>query len=178
MRSKYKFTDKDGVYFITATVIEWLPVFTNEAYCQILTDSLKFCQQKKQLRIYAYVILENHIHLVCEAPRLSQTISDFKKFTARKVIDTLKKDQKDWLLNQLAYYKKRHKVHSTYQFWQEGVHPQLIVSDQMLNQKIAYIHNNPVKRGLIEKAEHWRFSSARNYLLDDHSIIKINNLRF
>ena len=67
------------------------------------------------------------------------------------------------ILDQLAFYKKAHKRDSDYQFWQEGVHPESIQDDEMMRQKIAHIHNNPVSRGYVDEPEHWRYSSARNY---------------
>jgi hypothetical protein len=79
-------------------------------------------------------------------------------------------------LNQLAYYKKRHKTKSDYQVWQEGYHPELITSEPMLKQKMDYIHHNPVKRGLVAAPEHWLYSSARNYLLGDSAIIRLDPL--
>ncbi len=130
MRSRYKITDKNGIYFITSTIVQWIPVFTTKAYFDILIQSLRFSQQRKRLQLFGYVILDNHFHLIVGGPNLSRSITDIKKFTARQIIDQLKQDQKAWLLNQLAYYKKRHKVDSHYQVWQEGFHPQLIVSDE------------------------------------------------
>jgi REP element-mobilizing transposase RayT len=161
---------------VTSTIVEWLPVFTNKPYFDIMIQSLIFCRKHKGLQLFSYVILDNHFHLVVCGPNLSRTITDFKKFTARSIIDRLKQDQKAWLLNQLAYFKKRHKTQSNYQVWQEGYHPELIMSDDMFRQKVEYIHNNPVKRGLVALPEHWLYSSARNYLLKDSSVIQLDPL--
>ena len=68
------------------------------------------------------------------------------------------------MLDQLKFYKKHHKSDRELQFWQEGMHPELIQSDKMLKQKIDYIHQNPVKRGYVDEAQHWCYSSARDYL--------------
>ena len=99
----------------------------------------------------------------------------------QKILDEIgqintKMDKKEWLLNQLAFYKKKHKTASTFQVWQEGFHPQLLFDDEVLAQKVDYIHFNPVKRGFVESPEYWRYSSARNYLKEDHSIIEIDSL--
>ena len=67
------------------------------------------------------------------------------------------------ILEQLAFYKKAHKTDRAYQFWQEDVHPQFIQNEEMMRQKIEYIHRNPVERGYVDNPEHWRYSSARNY---------------
>ncbi len=168
--------DADGICFVTSTVIEWLPVFTTLKYCDIIIDWLKFCQQNRGLKLFAFFILDNHIHLVATAEEFSKVNTSLKKYTARQIIDELKKDNKDWLLTELSFYKKKYKTKSDYQVWQEGSHPQLISSDRMLIQKIEYIHNNPVKRGLVDKPGHWRYSSARNYFLGDHSLIQIEKL--
>ena len=176
MRSRYKITDENGLYFITSTTVEWIPVFTSRAYFEIMIQSFSYCQEHKGLQLFGYVVLDNHFHLVVAGPDLGKTITDLKKFTARKTIDRLKQDRKEWLLNQLAYFKKRYKTKSDFQLWQEGYHPQLISSEQMLAQKLTYIHNNPVKRGLVAAPEHWLFSSARNYVLGDSSLIRLDPL--
>lgn len=176
MRSRYKITDQNGIYFITSTIVEWIPVFTTKLYFDILIQSLRFSRQHKNLQLFGYVILDNHFHLIAGGPNLSRNITDIKRFTARQIIDRLELDQKEWLLNQLAYYKKRHKTNSDYQVWQEGFHPQLIVSEEMLRQKLDYIHHNPVKRGLVSLPEHWLYSSARNYVLGDAALIELDPL--
>jgi hypothetical protein len=67
-------------------------------------------------------------------------------------------------------------MQSKNQLWQEGFHPELIFNDRMLIQKIEYIHYNPVKRGVVDRPEYWKYSSARNFILDDHSVITLNML--
>ncbi|MDR4504414.1 MAG: transposase [Candidatus Scalindua sp.] len=176
MRSRYRITEKEGIYFVTSTIVEWIPVFTTQKYCDIVIDSLRFCKDHKGLRLYAFVILENHFHLVVSAPELSDALASLKKFTAKEIINALKQDNNRWLLNQLAFFKKRNKMASDFQVWQEGFHPQLILNDKMLIQKVEYIHQNPVRYGLVDEPEHWRYSSARNYRTDDHSIIKTDEL--
>jgi REP element-mobilizing transposase RayT len=176
MRSRYKITDKDGFYFITSTIVEWIPVFTNKPYFDLMIESFSYCRQHKGLQLFGYVIVDNHFHAVVGGSNLSRTIADLKKFTAKTILAQLQQDNKAWLLNQLAYYKKRHKVHSDHQVWQEGYHPELIISAEMLTQKLDYIHYNPVKRGYVALPEHWLYSSARNYLLGDHSVIELDPL--
>jgi REP element-mobilizing transposase RayT len=176
MRSRYKVTENNGIYFVTSTVVEWIPVFTSKIYFEIIIDSLKFCRTNKGLKLYAFVIVDNHFHLIVSGERLAEIMRSLKGFTSRQIIEQLKRDNKKWLLNQLAYYKKRHKTESTFQVWQEGFHPELILSEEMLVQKIEYIHFNPVKRGYVNLPEQWRYSSARNFILEDQSIIEIDLL--
>ena len=176
MRDRYKITAKDGIYFLTSTIVEWIPVFTTQVYFDILLESLRFCKTNKGLKLFAYVILENHFHLIAAANKLSDIMRSFKGYTSRQIIDQLRKDKREWLLNQLAYFEKKYKNESTFQLWQEGFHPELILNENMLLQKIEYMHYNPVKRGYVDLPEHWRYSSARNFILGDHSIIEIDPL--
>jgi len=160
MRSRYKVTQKNGIYFITSTIIEWLPIFTTAEYFDILIDSFKFCHTTKSLKIYAYTILDNHFHALCSAPELSKTIQSLKSFTGKQIVNQLQQDNKNWVLRIFKYQKKYNKTDSKHQIWQEGFHPELIQNEKMLVQKINYIHQNIIKRGVVTEAEHWRYSSA------------------
>ena len=164
MRSRYRINAENAAHFITSTVVEWLPVFTTSACCDILVRSFDYCRQHKGLRIYAWVILDNHFHAIVSGPNLAETLRDLMKFTARQILDQLKLEGRQWLLNQLAYFCAAHKRESVHQVWQEGVHPQSIASDEMMLQKLEYLHNNPVKRGLVASPEHWVYSSAHEWL--------------
>jgi hypothetical protein len=79
-------------------------------------------------------------------------------------------EKREWLLNQLEFYRAAHKTQSQHQVWQEGVHPQEIDTEEMANQKLDYIHNNPVLRGLVVAPEHWRYSSAHEWLPGGHPL--------
>jgi len=142
MRSRYKITKEDCIYFITSSIVWFIPVFTSQKYFDILIESFKFCQSEKGLKIYAFTILDNHFHAIVSALQLSTIIQSFKSYTAKQIIEQLKKDDKRWLLNIFAWLKKQHKDKSEHQVWQEGFHPQLIISEEMLIQKIEYIHYN------------------------------------
>ncbi|HFE38474.1 MAG TPA: transposase [Gammaproteobacteria bacterium] len=161
-RSRYTITQPESPHFITLTVLHWIPVFTRPETVSILLESLEFLS-KEGLRVYAYVVLENHCHFVVQSNTLDRDIARYKSYTAKKIIQYLAENNVKQMLEQLAFYKKAHKNDRAYQFWQEGVHPELIQGDEMMKQKVDYIHHNPVKRGYVDKAEHWRYSSARDY---------------
>ena len=161
--SRYCVTEPGRPHFLTCTVVGWLPVFTRPDAVGIVLDSWRFLQTQGRLTLYGYVVLENHLHWVASAPDLSKEIKAFKSFTARRIIDLLESRRVQVFLDQLAYHKARHKVESSYQLWQEGSHPQLIQGEEMLRQKLEYIHNNPVNRGYVDEPAHWRYSSARDY---------------
>ena len=162
-RSRYKFVEVDKPHLMTCTVLHWISVFTRPETVCILLDSLSFLINQG-LKVYGYVILENHIHIIAQSHQMDKDIARFKSFTAKQLISYLSEKNVKKILDQLAFYKKAHKTDRTYQFWQEGVHPELIQNQAMMKQKVEYIHHNPVKRGYVDKAEHWRYSSARNYL--------------
>jgi len=161
-RSRYKITQADTAHFVTLTVLHWIPVFTRPQTVDILFESLRFLM-KEGLKVHAYVILENHLHLIVQSPQLDKDMARFKSFTAKKLLAYLEQHNVKTILEQLAFYKKAHKTDRQHQFWQEGIHPELIQNEAMMLQKIEYVHHNPVKRGYVDQAVHWRYSSARNY---------------
>jgi len=163
-RSRYKVTQNNSPYFITCSIVNWLPLFANPTIANIIFHSLRFLQNEKRLSIHAYVLMENHLHLIASSASLEDEMRNFKSFTAKKCIDYYQKKEKSWVLKQLSFNKQPHKVKQQFQFWQEGYHPKLIEHDQVLTQKLDYIHNNPVERGYIDDPVHWRYSSWRNFM--------------
>ena len=138
MRSRYKIINNESIYFITSTTIEWIPVCTNEKYFNVIINTIKFHQINNDLKIYCYVLLDNHFHLIASCKNLSKTIASIKSYAAKEVIKLLKIDNTEWLLNQLSFFKKKYKLKSKYQLWQEGFHPKLMESEKVLKQKIEY----------------------------------------
>ena len=162
-RSRYKIYEPTHPHFVTCTILHWVPIFTRKQSVQIIIDSLKFLQEKDNLKLYAYVILENHLHMVLQSDDLAKTMESFKKYTANKVLKLLKEENVKTLLEQFKFYKKAHKTDKAYQIWEEGYQPKLMQTDSMMISKIKYIHENPVKRGYVDDASYWRYSSARDY---------------
>ncbi|MBI5885612.1 MAG: transposase [Deltaproteobacteria bacterium] len=162
-RNRYVITEPDKPHFLTCTVMEWLPVFTRPETVDILFQSWRYQREKDGLRLYGYVVMENHLHFVAQAAHLDKCLSGFKSFTARKIIDLLEERRAEYLLKRLRFSKRAHKQDREYQFWQEGTHAELIFSDAMMREKLEYIHANPVKRGYVDRPEHWRYSSAGHY---------------
>ena len=164
-KSNYRVLHQDELtpYFLTLTTIKWLPLFSKPEVAQIVFDSLRFLQEQQDIRVHAYILLENHIHLVLSSSHLSKQINRFKSYTARQALDYYQQSNNRFILNQLNFSVTPGPHRQEYKFWQEGYHPQEIQDEDMLLQKIEYIHNNPVKRGYVELPEHWLYSSARNY---------------
>ncbi len=162
-RSRYKIYEPTHPHFITCTILNWLSIFTRVESVDIIIQSLKYLQKEEGLRLYAYVILENHVHLVASSDDIAKSMQHFKSFTAKKILKLLQEVNATVLLEQFKFYKKAHKTTAEYQIWQEGIQPKLIQTDAMMISKINYIHNNPIKRGYVDVAWHWRYSSARDY---------------
>ncbi len=162
-RSRYLITEADKPHFMTCTVVEWLAVFTRPETVQIVLDSWQYQRQHTGLKLYGYVILENHLHFIAQAPELDKCVASFKAYTARRIIDHLQRQKAERLLQRLHFAKAAHKRDREYQFWQEGVHAEMILNEAMMRQKLDYIHANPVKRGYVNLPQHWRYSSAANY---------------
>jgi REP element-mobilizing transposase RayT len=162
-RTRYRIFEDACPYFLTCTNVGWQPVFTRPEAVQLVFDSWEFLKREKGFRLYAYVVLENHLHLIASAPELASAIKSFKMYTARQIIVRLESHGAKVLLSQLHALKLRHKTESEYQVWEEGSKPKQIASDEMMLQKVEYIHQNPVKRGYVDDPVHWRYSSARNY---------------
>ncbi len=162
-RSRYRFGQPDQPHFLTCTVVEWLPVFTCPEAAELVFSSWRYLQAKQGLRLYGFVILENHLHAVARADDLPVTWARFKSYTARQLLDLLVARGREGILQRMRFVPKAHRHDRQYQFWQEGSHPQAIEGEEMLLQKLEYIHGNPVRRGYVEQPEHWLWSSARNY---------------
>lgn len=135
-RSRYKIYEPTHPHFITCTVLHWIPLFTNRDSVQIIIDSIKYLQKSDNLKVFAYVILENHLHLVASSDDIAQTMRKFKSFTAKELIELLQKQNVKTILDQLAFYKKAHKQETTYQIWQEGLKPKLIQTEEIITKKV------------------------------------------
>jgi putative transposase len=157
-------------YFLTMTVVDWVDVFTRPMYKTIITDSLQYCQKEKGLEIYAWVLMTNHLHLLATAKEgynLSAILRDFKKFTSKKIVETVTKEiesRKQWMLYRFNYHGFWHPKNQQFKFWQDGNEAKEIHSNDFLFQKLHYLHDNPVRAGIVEFPEEYLYSSARNYV--------------
>ncbi|MCC5908800.1 MAG: transposase [Balneolaceae bacterium] len=163
-RTRYRIHETEYPYFITSSIVRGYPVFSNILAANIILDSLTFLQNQRDTKLYAYVIMENHLHMIVQSDKLPKHLRSFKSWTARAIIDQFEQQGHTRLLHKLRMAKKPSHTDSQYQVWQEGCHPKQILWNNMMIQKIEYIHNNPVKRGFVDKPEDWRYTSARNYL--------------
>jgi putative transposase len=156
----------DELFFVTLTVTNWIDVFTRRLYNDFIIENLAHCQQTKNLNIYAYVIMTNHIHMVANVAdgELGNVLRDFKSFTSKKLVpliaNNLQESRRDWMLKSFEFAGKYNPQNENHQFWQNGNHPVLLYSPAVIQQKIDYIHDNPVRAGFVGSAHEFWYSSA------------------
>jgi REP element-mobilizing transposase RayT len=167
----YTIYNQYHTHFLTSTTVGWLDIFTYPVYRDIIINSLRYCQKEKGLVVYAYVIMSNHIHLIARAEEdskgLSKILGDFKQFTAKSIIQQVqqsRESRKGWLLNAFTYHAKFNSNNKEFQVWQQHNRPIELASPRWINQKIIYIHNNPVRAKWVAIPEHYLYSSASNYI--------------
>jgi putative transposase len=177
MRKGYIIHDQQAIYYMTFTVVGWIDVFSRLSYRDIFIESLKYCQQHKGLRLHAYVIMTNHVHLIVsvdEGHSISTFVRDCKKFTATQILkevqENVTESRREWMLHQFKYYASRHSRNEQYQLWEHDNHYIELSSPDFMQQKIDYIHQNPVKAGWVYRPEDYVYSSAANYAEVDQII--------
>jgi len=159
----YKIHDQEDLHYLTYATVGWVDVFTRPTYKDILVDSLRHCQREKGLELFAWCIMSNHVHLIARAKpgiKLQDIIRDHKKFTAKAVAmaiaDNPQESRREWLLTHLR------KADGGTQLWQHDLHPIWLRRPDIIQQKLRYIHRNPVEEGLVEEPHHYMYSSARD----------------
>jgi REP element-mobilizing transposase RayT len=178
--SRWKIIAGVNLYFITTTIVEWRSVFDTIPLFETIIESLKYCCANKRLHLHAYVIMPNHTHYIVSTDppeKLSDIMRDFNRFTSQRITEVLKEMRRDELLATFHQAAKEEGRGNQYKVWQEGYHPIAIDSGDFFQQKLDYLHENPVRKGFVEKPENWLYSSARNYILDDHSIINVECIK-
>jgi len=164
--SEFRITTPDELFFVTLTTVGWIDVFTRNEYKNILIENLKYCQENEKLDIYCYVIMSNHIHLICRRREkdLNELLGRLKSYTAKQIIKAIENNpqesRKEWLLYLFNYFAKANKQYSKNHFWQYTIHPVLLYSYEVIKQKMEYIHMNPVRAGLVNEPENYIYSSA------------------
>jgi REP element-mobilizing transposase RayT len=169
MKEGFVIRDQTLPHYITATVVDWIDVFTRQTYRDSIIESLDYCIKNKGMILYGYVIMSNHIHLIIQSEdgKLSDLIRDFKKFTAKNILDKIQvkpESRKEWMLERFKLAAEKHQRNKNYQFWQYGNHAEEIYSNKFMWSKLDYIHLNPVRAGLVEKTSQYIYSSASNYI--------------
>jgi len=169
MGEAFQIRDQELPYFLTFQVVGWADVFTRKEYRDIILDSLTYCRKEKGMYLFGYVIMTNHLHIIIQQKegQLSGLIRDFKKFTSKKLLNTIRENpgesRKEWLEMIFRYYAKFNKRSGEMQYWTHENHAIELSRTELLESRLKYIHENPVRAGWVESPEEYLYSSARNY---------------
>jgi putative transposase len=133
----------DELYFVTLTVVNWIDVFTRRLYNDFVVQNLQWCQQHKNLNIYSYVIMTNHIHMVANVTNgsLGNVLRDFKTFTSKELLKLItnneQESRRDWMLKSFEKAGKYNPLNINNQFWQNGNYPVLLYSPAVIVENIV-----------------------------------------
>ena len=214
------------VYFVTTTVIDCTKIFIEDKYCQIIIDNLRFYREKYGFKLYSFVVMPNHVHLLIlpkfdevgskepiftdrssqqpghvgsleptkvdpqtvhvgsleptRAKTISDIMRDLKKYTAVQIIKQLKIDKREDLLKIFSHYAQEYHPNKRrkYQVWMDGFWSTNIYSEKYFNQKLDYIHNNPIRARLVKDLAGYPWSSYQNYCCDNSMLLEIDFSEF
>jgi REP element-mobilizing transposase RayT len=164
--SEFRKANTDKAFFLTFVVVGWIDVFNRAEYCEEFLNNLDYCRKNKGLRVYAYCIMSSHIHLIVSADdiKLPGIIRDLKSYTAKRLLKLIsenpKESRKEWILYQFRYFASSTQQNSEHQFWQKTNHPIELLTAKMFDQKMDYIHDNPVEAMIVSDATAYVHSSA------------------
>jgi putative transposase len=170
MPDSYVIKDQFGTYFLTFQIVAWVDIFTRKRYRDIVVDAFNYCINHKQLQVHAWVIMSNHVHCILSSRNgsLSDTIRDFKRHTAKTILQSIQEEaesRREWMLFQFKRAAQQHVRNKEYQVWTHeshavGIDPYI---KDMGSSKLHYIHQNPVEAGIVENAADYLYSSAVDY---------------
>ena len=175
MSTGYRISDQHALHFVTFTIVEWIDLFTRQVYRDIVLDSFRYCQANKGLRVHCWVIMSNHLHAILSTPEtnLSDVIRDLKGHTSKAIYTALQSEtesRREWMNARFIVNAMTTARNDNFKVWKHDNHP-LQLQSFTIEQKVEYIHNNPVRAGIVEMPHHYVYSSARDYV-DDHLVGK------
>ena len=149
-----RFQKAESLHFVTFSCFHRPPLLETSGARETIEALLEQTRARHQARVYAYVLMPEHIHLLVNEPPqivLAQFLKAFKQMTSRKLRGSHEK------------------------FWQDRYYDSNIHGEQAFSEVIRYIHRNPVKRGLVEKQEDWAWSSFRHYSTGEVGVVEIES---
>lgn len=172
-RGRGQLTASGGVFFVTTTFVDFRPLLLNDSYYHLIIDSLNFMQRRGDFTLIAYCIMPTHLHLVLQISgekNISDIMRDFKKYTSFRIRKRLENDGHHRMVESLRLPPGSRQM---FKVWMDRFDDLLITNEETLRTKVEYIHQNPLRAGLVEKDIDWPYSSARDYHLNDHSLVEV-----
>jgi|JI10StandDraft_1071094.scaffolds.fasta_scaffold486130_1 REP element-mobilizing transposase RayT len=164
----YQIRNQSATHYLTFSIEGWVDLFSRKIYKDLIIESFAHCQKNKNLCIHAFVIMTNHVHTLWTAKNnnLSDVIRDFKTYTSKsfiKIINETPESRREWLLYMFSFYARQTVANKQYKIWTNDNHPEEIFSQDFFYQKLQYIHENPVRAGIVFEGIDYIYSSATNY---------------
>ncbi|RKD12903.1 transposase [Pelobium manganitolerans] len=169
MSRKYKFYNKEGLYFVSFATVYWLDVFVRDLYFDRMLESLDYCRKEKGMEIFCWCIMPSHVHLIFRAKdnNPGELLKSLKTFTSKalqaSIENNMQESRREWMLWLMQRAGTKNSNVKKRQFWQQHNHPIELWSAEVIDQKVNYIHQNPVVSGFVTEAHHWKYSSAIDY---------------
>jgi len=169
MSRKYKIRNQEELYFVSFATINWIDLFTRQDYNKILLASLRYCQNEKGLEVYAWCIMTNHLHLIIgtnDKP-IQDILRDFKSYTSTQLRNEINNNphesRKEWIKWMMERVGRKNSNNNDWQLWQQHNQPIELNTNELMDQKLNYIHENPVTAGFVAEQHHWKYSSSIDY---------------
>lgn len=175
MAKRYRI--EGSIFYITSNIYNRINIFTSPSFIIPIIDSLNYYRYQYACKLLGYVMMPNHLHLLIW-PQVAHVVSDFmrdfKRFTSGRIARQAKVEGKtEWL--QKFEEAGSMTVRAEYKVWQDSFWEQNIYTQKFLEQKLNYIHLNPVRARICTTAEDYPYSSYRNYYLGDNQLIEIDS---
>ena len=169
--------------FITSSTYRRAPLFHSERFCRGFVQRIEEVRQKFNFLLIGWVLMPEHFHLLLQPQPAASTpliLKELKEETADRMLETLRENlHYPWCRTMLTRLRLPPTVHdeSHYRLWQRRFYPFNVFTEEKRREKLNYMHNNLVKRGLVSSPGDWPWSSWRFYFLQDASILRMDRLQ-
>ena len=177
----FRVSQDTPAYYLTSVTKDRLPVFRSDSINTITCLALDEARRSGDFQIFAYVIMPDHLHLITSCHlKVPETLRFVNGITAHRIITYLKQSGYDISLQKLRRESgaRQHK----YSLWDHHPNARLLTNESSLMQRINYTHQNPVKLGLVDRAEDYKWSSSRQWrgcpLGDELLIVDIKDIEW
>jgi len=168
----------DHLYFVTASIVGWKPLFSEKEYAEIVLNSLTWLRHEKRMSLYAFVLMSTHLHtIILPLDRtIGELLQNFGSFTAHKILYKLREEKRKDLVDFFHAHRRDNSIEHS--IWQD-IQAKNIYSEKFLIQKMEYIHQNPVANELklVQDRAAYKYSSACYYDESRQPIIEIDDVR-
>lgn len=165
-RNRNAFDTHGNVFFVTFTTVGFIHLFNDPVFAEVIIENLQYYQKRGDFVILAYVVMPNHIHLVvtiADGKTISGCIGNLKRITSRQISSRLEQTKNRTLISRLHEAAGKEPADDC-RIWKPRFDCFALHDIETIRQKIAYVHNNPVKAGLVTCDVDWPYSSAAAYM--------------